>query len=65
MFQKNHHDTGENQFSAEQIVGLVSIKLCQIMEQLRPKTGNPLANFVCVCVCVCVCVSDHQSLYLF
>ena len=32
--------------SSEQIRGLVSIKLCQLMDQLRSKTGNYLAIFV-------------------
>ena len=32
--------------SAEDIIGLMSIILCQIMEHLRPKTVNPLAIFV-------------------
>ena len=43
---KTYNDIGENQLSAEYIVGLVSITLCQHMDQLRPKTGNPLAIFV-------------------
>ena len=42
---KNYHDTGENQFSTEHIGGLASITFPQIMEQLHPKTGNPLAVF--------------------
>ena len=47
MFQKYiYHDTGENQVSAEHIGGLVSIALCQILEQLQPETWNPLAMFV-------------------
>ena len=33
---KTYHDTGENQLDAEHIVGLVSITLCHIMEQLQP-----------------------------
>ena len=45
MFQKNYHDTGENQFSTEHIGGLLSITFSQLMEQLHPKTGNPLAVF--------------------
>ena len=45
MLKKTNHDTGENQLSAEHIGGLVIITLCQIMEHLRPKTGNPLSNF--------------------
>ena len=44
--KKIYHDTEENKLSAEHIGGLVSVELCQIMEQLRPKTGNPLASFV-------------------
>ena len=43
---KNCHDTGENKFSAEHIGGLVIITLCHLMEQLRPKIGNPLAILV-------------------
>ena len=31
--------------SAEHIGVLVSITLCQTMDQLRPKTGNPLEMF--------------------
>ena len=31
---------------AEHIGGLVSIKLCQIMDQLRPKKEKTLAMFV-------------------
>ena len=46
MFKKNYNDTGENQLSAEHIRVLVSITLCHIMEQLRLKTGNPLAILV-------------------
>ena len=30
----------------KEIGGLMSITLCQLMEQLRPKTGNPLKKFV-------------------
>ena len=42
---KTYPGTGENQFSAEQIGGLVSITLCQLMEQVQPKTGNPFVIF--------------------
>ena len=46
VLKLTYHDTGENKFSAEIIGGLVSITLCQIMEHIRPKTGNPLEMFV-------------------
>ena len=46
MLKKTYNDTGENQFYAPHIGGLESITLFQIMEQLRPKTGNSLATFV-------------------
>ena len=32
--------------SEEHIGGLVSINLCNLMEQIRSKTGNPLTIFV-------------------
>ena len=44
VINKTYHGTGENQFSAEHIGELVSITLCQLVEQLRPKMGNPLAT---------------------
>ena len=45
MLKKTYHDTGENQLSAEHIEGRASISLCQHMDQIRPKTGNPMDNF--------------------
>ena len=35
--KKTFHDTGQNKLSAEKIEGLISITLCQLVEQLRPK----------------------------
>ena len=46
LSNKNYYDTGENQFSTEQIGGLVSITFFQSVQQLLPKKGNPLETFV-------------------
>ena len=39
---KTYNETGENQLSAEYTGGMVSITLCQLMDQIHPKTVNPL-----------------------
>ena len=38
---KTYHDTGENKLAAECIGGLVSITLCLLVYQLRPKMNTP------------------------
>ena len=43
---ETYHDTGENKLSAEQIGGMVSITLFQIVYQIRRKKRNHLAVFV-------------------
>ena len=46
--------------SAEHIGGLVSITLCQIMEQIRPKTENPLEIFV-LSVLLILCLTNLSN----
>ena len=40
--------------STEHIVGLFSITLCQLMEQLCPKTENILAIFLSILLILCL-----------
>ena len=55
--KKTYHGTGENQFYVEHIGSLVSITLCQIMEQLRPKMGDPLVIIV-LSVLLILCINN-------
>ena len=53
----------KKQFSEEHIGVLVTIKLCQLMEQLRSKTGNPLAVFV-ISILLILCLPNvSKTLY--
>ena len=50
---KTYHSTGLDQLYARKKVGLeifAERTLCQLMEQLQPKTGNSLAIFWFLCV---------------
>ena len=54
MFQKNYHGTVENKIFAEHILVLVSIKFCQLVDQLRTKMENPLAIFSLCLLILCL-----------
>ena len=47
----------------ERIGGLMSITFCQIMEQLRPKIGNPLAIFVITILSILCHPNISKKLY--
>ena len=63
MFKKTYHNTGENKLSADQIGGLVSITLCQLMDQLFTKTGNTLAIFVLYFLLILCLTNISNKLY--